>query len=98
VQIRARNGQAIDLLDGAIAPNERVWGCYVHGLFDNEGFRRHFLRQVRAAFDLPGPERGGQVCTSPYDRLADAFERSIDMPLLWKMLNQNTPMMASDAL
>jgi len=98
VQIRARNGQAIDLLDGAIAPNERVWGCYVHGLFDNEGFRRHFLSQVRAAFDLPGPERGAQARTSPYDRLADAFERSIDMPLLWKMLNQTTPIMASDAL
>ncbi|MBI3329592.1 MAG: cobyric acid synthase CobQ, partial [Nitrospinae bacterium] len=87
VHIRTRNGQVVDLADGAIIPSGRVWGCYVHGLFDNEAFRRHFLAEVRAAFGLPMPEGGGQAVESPYDRLADAFERHIDMTLLSKILN-----------
>jgi adenosylcobyric acid synthase len=87
VQIRTRNGQTTDLMDGAMAPGRRVWGCYVHGLFDNEGFRHHFLRQVRSAFALPAPESSGQPLASPYDRLADVFEQHLNMPLLWKLLD-----------
>lgn len=87
VCIRTRNGQAVDLMDGATAPSGRVWGCYLHGLFDNAGFRRHFLTQVRAAFGLAVPESSEHALTSPYDRLADAFEQHIDMSLLWKILD-----------
>jgi adenosylcobyric acid synthase len=86
VRIRRRNGRAVDLPDGAMAAGGRVWGCYVHGLFDEAGFRRHFLATVRAAFGLPAPEAAAQGRDNPYDRLADAFERHIDMALLWKIV------------
>lgn len=86
VRIHTRNGQTVDLADGAITPSARIWGCYVHGLFDNAPFRRQFLTEVRAAFGLPMPEPSGQGMVSPYDRLADAFEQHLDMPLLWKIL------------
>jgi adenosylcobyric acid synthase len=86
VRIHTRNGRGVELLDGAIEPNGRVWGCYVHGLFDNADFRRRFLREVRVAFDLPTPAPVASAAGSPYDRLADGFEQHLDLELLWKIL------------
>jgi adenosylcobyric acid synthase len=88
VHIHTRNGQAVDRMDGAMDASGRVWGCYVHGLFDNGAFRRHFLAEVRTAFGLPMPTTAEPGIENPYDRLADAFERHIDMPLLWKILDE----------
>jgi adenosylcobyric acid synthase len=88
VQIQRRNGQAVDLLDGAQDVSGRVWGCYIHGLFDNDAFRRRFLADVRAAFNLPAPQDPGTASDSPYERLADAFERHLDMALLEKILDR----------
>jgi adenosylcobyric acid synthase len=75
------------LLDGAIATNGRVWGCYVHGLFDNADFRRRFLHEVRVAFGLPTPTTVASATEHPYDCLADGFEKYLDMELLWKILD-----------
>jgi adenosylcobyric acid synthase len=86
IRIRRRNGQGVELLDGAAAANGRVWGCYVHGLFDDPDFRRHFLTEVRTAFGLPTPLGTGLETADPYDQLADAFEQHLDMALLWKIL------------
>jgi adenosylcobyric acid synthase len=88
VHIHTRNGQAVDRMDGAMDTSGRVWGCYVHGLFDNDAFRRHFLTEVRTAFGLPMPPTAEPGIANPYDRLADAFERHIDMSLLWKILDE----------
>ena len=87
VRIHTRNGQGVELLDGAIASNGRVWGCYVHGLFDNADFRRRFLHEVRVAFGLPTPTTVASASENPYDRLADGFEKYLDMELLWKILD-----------
>jgi adenosylcobyric acid synthase len=67
--------------------NGRVWGCYVHGLFDNADFRRRFLREVRAAFALSTPPTVASATENPYDRLADGFEKHLDMELLWTILD-----------
>jgi adenosylcobyric acid synthase len=88
VRIRTRNGQGVELLDGAVEPNGRVWGCYVHGLFDNPEFRRHFLHEVRTVFSLPAPMHVAPGFGNPYDRLADGFEKHLDMALLWKILDR----------
>jgi adenosylcobyric acid synthase len=88
VRIRTRNGQGVELLDGAIDPSGRVWGCYVHGLFDNPEFRQRFLHEVRAAYGLPSPATSAPGAENPYERLADGFEQHVDMALLWKILEQ----------
>jgi adenosylcobyric acid synthase len=87
VRIHTRNGQGVELFDGAIETNGRVWGCYVHGLFDNADFRRRFLHEVRVAFGLPTPTTVVSATENPYDRLADGFEKYLDMELLWKILD-----------
>ena len=61
----------------------RVWGAYLHGLFDADAFRRHFLDGLRRRRGLAPIER-----TAPYDlepaldRLADVLESHLDIPAL----------------
>jgi adenosylcobyric acid synthase len=88
VRIRTRNGQGVELLDGARESHGRVWGCYVHGLFDNAEFRRHFLHEVRATFGLPTPPSVASATANAYDRLADGFEHHLDLGLLWRILDR----------
>ncbi|GLQ17415.1 cobyric acid synthase [Maritalea porphyrae] len=38
-----------DNAEGAVSPNGRVIGTYLHGLFSSDEFRRHFLAQLGAA-------------------------------------------------
>ncbi|MBI4745170.1 MAG: cobyric acid synthase [Deltaproteobacteria bacterium] len=45
--IRKRNGDAVEMPDGAITKDGRCWGTYIHGIFDNDGFRRDFLNCIR---------------------------------------------------
>lgn len=33
-------------LDGAVSGDGRISGCYMHGLFASDGYRRHFLAQL----------------------------------------------------
>ncbi len=46
-EIISRNGEPLKVADGWVSPDRRVWGTYLHGLFDHDGFRRTFLEEVR---------------------------------------------------
>ncbi len=86
LEIVQRGGEAVQAADGAAAPDGRVWGCYLHGLFENDVFRRAWLGSLgwagaaAAAADAPG---------DPFDRLADAVERALDLPKLEALLWEN---------
>ncbi|RMG93586.1 MAG: cobyric acid synthase [Candidatus Dadabacteria bacterium] len=70
--------------DGAVSPDGRVFGTYLHGLFDNDGFRRAFLSLFReGAADSPSFARQKE---EGYDRLADLLRRSLDLPAFWRIL------------
>jgi cobyric acid synthase CobQ/L-threonine-O-3-phosphate decarboxylase len=66
----------------------RVWGTYLHGVFDDDAFRRWFLDSLRRRKGLPP---AGRVL-APYDlepeldRLADAVRKSLDMPRIRRLL------------
>ncbi|MFW5846065.1 MAG: cobyric acid synthase, partial [Planctomycetota bacterium] len=64
-----------------------VRGCYLHGLFDNDGFRHELLNRLRRA---AGREALGQrpayELESGLDRLAEAIREAIDMPALYRQL------------
>lgn len=69
-------------------PRERVWGTSLHGVFDADGFRRHFLDGLRARRGLAPLGR----VVAPYsldpalDRLADAVRAAVDMDAIYGML------------
>ncbi|NNM72865.1 cobyric acid synthase [Enterovirga aerilata] len=62
-------------LDGATSPDGRVAGCYVHGLFGSDPFRRAYLAGFGAASRLAYE---AQVETA-LDALADHVEAHLDL-------------------
>ncbi len=66
----------------------RVWGTSLHGVFDADGFRRHFLDDLRVRRGLAPLGR----VVAPYsldpalDRLADAVRAAVDMDAIYDML------------
>ena len=77
----ARNRPMLRLADGneegAVSADGRVMGCYLHGLFAADGFRRAFLRRLGARHDS-GLAYETQV-ESTLDHLAEHLEASLDL-------------------
>ncbi len=72
----------IDELDGA-AVGERLFGTYLHGLFDHGRFRRRYLNRVRAAKNLePLPPHAYDTRQKDFDQLADWLLDHVDRGLL----------------
>jgi adenosylcobyric acid synthase len=72
-------GRASTVRDGASNHSGRIFGTYLHGLFDARSFRHAFIKaaRTRAQLDIPTfrPERP----TSELDRLANEIERHVDV-------------------
>ena len=74
--------------DGAIAAGIRVWGSYLHGLFESDGFRKSFLDGMRRRKGV------GQSAAASYerlkqegfDRLADIVRQSLDMEKIYELI------------
>ncbi len=67
---------------------ERVWGCYLHGLFDSSDFRRWFINRLRTRRGLaPGEEKGrGDGLEPALDRLADRLREHLDLEFVYRCL------------
>jgi adenosylcobyric acid synthase len=84
--IRARCDVPVEIAEGAVSDDARIWGCYLHGLFANDGFRRNWLNSLQENGGRRGhpnsPTPTAERLEAALDRLADAVEASVDMPLL----------------
>ncbi len=67
---------------GAATKNGKVRGCYLHGLFSNDGFRNSYLRQLGAK---PGSLDYGQSVEDTLDDLAQHIEKHIDLTALLEL-------------
>lgn len=72
--IVTRNGQAVQVIDGAYRADGRVWGCYLHGIFENDEFRRLWLQSMG---QQDGNVQAERLRQREYDRLADAVEEAV---------------------
>lgn len=73
-QMIERNGVAVQVADGARSDDGQVWGCYLHGIFENDDFRRNWL----AGLGWQGTAQSvSALRQQEYDRLADAVEDAI---------------------
>jgi adenosylcobyric acid synthase len=81
VVARSTTGEALGYGAG------RVWGSYIHGIFDEDGFRRAFLNDLRSCKGLPplaihpAPNLDDEL-----DRLAEAVLSSVDLGRIEKEL------------
>jgi len=91
-RIVRRDGKPADLLDGLVQPGGRVWGTYIHGIFDNDGFRDSFLREVaeRVGKKMPGAPGSTsyrRLKEEQYDLLAEFTRRHVDVGRILKAMN-----------
>ena len=86
LDIATRNGQPVDLPDGAVSDDGRVWGCYLHGLFANAGLRRAWLDSLHGE-TAPHAAAPGASLHESLERLADAVEAALDMTRLEMILH-----------
>lgn len=76
-----------DGLDGAVSDNGLIWGTYIHGVFDQPGFRRVWLNRIRrrkglTPIDSEVSERVSRRFDHELDRWADHVRchlRQIDL-------------------
>ncbi len=89
--LERRGAENIQLYDGAVNSDGSVWGTYLHGLFDNDDFRNKLLAAVRnrrglAAYEQKDNASAQELQQQAYDRLADIVRNSLDMDLLYSIL------------
>jgi adenosylcobyric acid synthase len=83
--IDSRNGQAVQVADGWISAGGRVWGTYLHGLFDNDEFRRALLQKLRPTATAPALSFK-TFQEAQFDRLADLLRAHLDIARIRTMI------------
>ncbi len=76
-----RSGTTVKVKDGAVSPDGRVFGTYMHGLFDNDRFRAALLNRLRRSKGM-AEVSGRWQRDEPLDRLATHLEQHLDMARL----------------
>jgi adenosylcobyric acid synthase len=86
--INRRGGRDVSLEDGAQNRDGRIWGTYLHGIFDDPGFRRWFLNRLRARKGLTLTENvtGTDFFDTRYDQLADVLRKHLDIAALRRIV------------
>jgi cobyric acid synthase len=82
---------AIVRLDGEVigTSRDRVWGSYLHGVFDNDVFRRWLIdgMRVRAGMAPLGRVVAVYDIEAAIDRLASIVRERLDMRRIYQLLN-----------
>ncbi len=73
---------------GVGTSDHRIWGTYLHGIFDRDEFRRWFVDRLRSKRGLPPL---GKVITTydiepALDRLANIFRDAVDIKNLYRLM------------
>jgi len=73
--------------EGSSKIEEKLFGTYVHGLFDEPAFRRYVLNLTGKYTPSDYSNVGyGVILNETFDKLADVFEKSLNMDLFDKIL------------
>ena len=87
--ITSRSEEAVNVIDGFIDGNHQVMGTYIHGVFDNDEFRRFIINQLRERKGLQPLDVVFHYFdhkNAAYNRLADIVEEHLDMDYIMSTL------------
>jgi adenosylcobyric acid synthase len=81
--------------DGCVSADTRVFGTYLHGIFDDDSFRHQFLSSARGFHKLSAPSKMNpwkELREDSLNRLAREVENSLDMKAIfgWAGLSYKT--------
>lgn len=84
--LTARSGQTIAAQDGVVRADGLVMGTYLHGIFDNDEYRRSLINALRIRKGLPAIASEGDTQKrkeASYDRLASVVRSNLKMDLIY---------------
>jgi len=90
-KITRRGNHPVFLDEGASISGSQIWGSYLHGIFDCDSFRHHFLNQLRIKKQMPlqNQPSARAARSEIYDRLATLVRSNIDVDLFYRILNSS---------
>ena len=80
LSLTQRGDADVHVADGMVDPTGRIWGCYLHGLFDNLSLRRAWLHTM--GWREIAHARVPTALETAMDHLADHVETNLDMTQL----------------
>jgi adenosylcobyric acid synthase len=90
LEISESNSRPVRVRDGLVSEDGRVWGTYVHGLFDNDSLRHRLISRFLRGDDLvPTKERlrsFHQWKEEQYNKLAAHLRNHLDMSSIYKVI------------
>ena len=92
-RIITRSGEPVNMPDGAVSADGLVMGTYMHGIFDNDAYRRAVLDALRVRKGLAplGVVKDTQALkNAAYDRLAEVVRQNMNMDLVYRIMNETT--------
>lgn len=77
-------------LEGTQSDDVRIWGTYLHGIFDNVEFRQNFLNRIRERKGLKSisVKNHCKNLENEFDKLAALVRENINIELLYKILGE----------
>lgn len=89
--VTTRSGEGVLCPDGAVSKDGLVLGTYLHGIFDNDQFRRNLINALRKHKGLTPMEEFDGLSVAEqrerdYDKLAQVVRDSLKMPLLRQIM------------
>ena len=74
---------------GSQTADQLIWGAYLHGIFDQDNFRRWFIDLLRVKKHLTPKGRDGTSYNidKSLDELADLIRTSIDVEKIYRLMN-----------
>lgn len=88
-----RRGKACASQEGTANAAGNVFGTYIHGVFDNDVFRRSVLNALRHSKGLEALANTRNVMAEKqqaYEHLADVVENALDMEKLYQIMGEKT--------
>ncbi len=90
LKVKTRSNVEVDEIEGVISEDGRIFGTYMHGIFDNTTFTRKFLNKVRVHKGLSAIEDAGfdylKHKDQQYNELADIVRKHLDMEQIYKIV------------
>ena len=82
----AHNGDG-ELIGGSVNDG-RIWGTYLHGVFDGDAFRRWFIDGLRSkrGWSVDGKIRASYDLEPAFDRLADTVRQALDIKAIYRSI------------
>lgn len=91
-QIDSRLGVETKEIDGYTSVDGRVFGTYIHGIFDTPDFLEKLLNMLRERKELDGDSQGvidyKQFKEAEYDKLADIVRCNVDVCKVYDIIFQ----------